>query len=143
MSRYSLNELITDSRMAMGRIDIIPTYLSDGLSVPWNGKIFLQLPNWKKEGTGWVDKAISEYQNENASEIIILATARSETKGFQKLSGSDDTIYCGVYGRMNLSGVKSGATLPSVVFHIGKKHRDFIKVLEPRGAFYRKMERQI
>jgi len=115
--------------------DIYYTMEDDGLQQPWKGTVFMNPPYGNVIGD-WVKKAISEYLHGEATEIVILVPARTDTNWFHLLN---DYPWCAIKGRLKFSGNDNSAPFPSAVFYLGENVKGFFESFESFGIIYRKV----
>jgi len=98
---YTPSEYIESARVVMGSIDVDPassdlantvvkatafyTIDNSGLDKEWKGNIWLNPPYSNDLISVFIDKLISEYENNNIKEAIVLVNNATETKWFQNL----------------------------------------------------------
>jgi len=98
---YTPSEYIESARVVMGSIDVDPasselantivkatifyTIDNSGLDKEWKGNIWLNPPYSSDLVSVFIDKLISEYENNNIKEAIVLVNNATETKWFQNL----------------------------------------------------------
>ena len=125
---YTPNKYVELAKLVMGGIDLDPascaeankvvgatSYYSiaegrDGLREPWLGKVFLNPPYGRKVIQSWVEKAIAEYENENAEQIIICVNNATDTAWFHELWNYS---LCFVKGRIKFYGPHNKTDSPA------------------------------
>jgi phage N-6-adenine-methyltransferase len=85
---------------------------SNGLEQDWNGKVFMNPPYGRKIGL-WIQKAYDETQNGNASFVVCLLPARTDTKWFHEICTLGEIIF--IKGRLKFQGAKDAAPFPSML----------------------------
>lgn len=112
---YTPSEYIESARIIMGSIDLDPasselantivkatsyfTRETNGLNKAWQGKIWLNPPYSTDLIPLFIEKLVSEYDNENIKEAIVLVNNATETKWFQSLASIASAI-CFTFGRI-------------------------------------------
>jgi hypothetical protein len=97
---YTPPQYVELARQVMGNIDLDPasnelaqtwikattfyTAADDGLLKPWYGRVWLNPPY--ANATGWVDKAIIEYDKGNISEAVLLVKPADGASWYQRLN---------------------------------------------------------
>jgi hypothetical protein len=118
------------------KADVHYTVEDDGLKQIWNGKVFMNPPYGNVIGD-WVSKAIDEYLNGGATEVIILVPARTDTTWFQSLVSYP---WCAVKGRLKFSESKNSAPFPSAIFYLGENVKGFFENFEQFGPIFRRID---
>lgn len=112
------------------------TILDNGLSFPWNGRIYLNPPYGRAIGE-WIGKLISEYESGNVSEAIALVPARVDTAWFSALY---DYPILFITGRLRFRTVfgegVSSAPFPSAIVYLGNDLRTFAAEFGAIGRLY-------
>lgn len=85
----------------------------------------------------WVKKAIQEYLEGDADEIIILVPARTDTAWFQSLVAYP---WCAVKGRLKFSDNKNSAPFPSAIFYLGENVKSFFENFEQFGTIFIRLD---
>lgn len=111
------------------------TKIDDGLKQSWKGTVFMNPPYGNVIGD-WVSKALDEYLHGEATGIIILVPARTDTAWFQSLV---QYPWCAVKGRLKFSDNKNSAPFPSAIFYIGENLKSFFEEFEQFGPIFRKV----
>jgi len=120
------------------------TMADNGLQHKWFGKVYCNPPY--SETTKWVDKALIEYDEGRASEIILLLKSASGTRWFQRL---DRFPKCFLNGRLTFKEPKEDGTIaPSnspapfdnAVFYLGKQPEKFEVVFRKLGRVHDVLE---
>jgi len=112
---YTPPKYIEATREAMGGIDLDPassvkanetvgaeTYYTaedDGLSLHWNGRIWLNPPYSRDLLPAFVDKLLHEIEAERVDQACVLVNNATETKWAAKLQGACDAL-CLLNGRI-------------------------------------------
>lgn len=97
----------------------------DGLKQDWFGRVWLNPPYGREWLPKFIDKAIEEFAEGAADEILILVPARTDTKWHRSLNFCDR---CYLHGRLKFKspGKKlTTAPFPSVIFYLGDRNNDF------------------
>lgn len=105
----------------------------DGLDNPWHGTVYCN-PPYGREIWRWVQKAVVEYECGNASEVILLVPARTDTHWWSMLAAYP---WCGIRGRLTFVGAENPAPFPSAVYHLGRRHGTFYDVFSELGTIWR------
>jgi phage N-6-adenine-methyltransferase len=111
------------------------TEWSNGLDKKWEGKVYVN-PPYGKDISKWIYKAIHEYNDGNASEIILLIPARTDTRWFQDLFKSGNFVWCAWKGRLKFSNSVNSATFPSAIVYMGSNNVKFINVFSKYGKMF-------
>lgn len=112
----------------------------DGLNNEWHGKVFMNPPYGKQNGTSvvddWVSHFICEYDAGRLTEGIILVAARTETLWFKQFKGQ---VWCAVKGRLKFKNPdnKHCATFPSAVVYYGPNVEKFIEHFKEHGTIWK------
>jgi phage N-6-adenine-methyltransferase len=153
---YTPAHLIERARTFLGAIDLDPASSeranetvqaqrfydarTDGLAQHWTGRIWLN-PPYGDEASKFVAKAIREYQAGNATEVLLLLKAATDTGWFRPLF---DYPMCFIYGRISFvtgDGSESAtATFPSVVVYLGQHYDEFRACFSEIGAVMRRID---
>jgi hypothetical protein len=118
------------------KANVYYTVEDDGLNQTWNGTCFMNPPYGNVIGD-WVSKAIDEYLNGGATEVIILVPARTDTTWFQSLVSYP---WCAVKGRLKFSESKNSAPFPSAIFYLGENVKGFFENFEQFGPIFRRID---
>ncbi len=151
---YTQQEIVGLTRMLLGEIDLDPcsnsyetpnvpattlyTKEDDGLSQPWQGKVYLN-PPYGSEIPQWVEKLVASYGRREVTEAIALLPARIDTQWFQALYEEPDCLLCHVRGRIQFENSPHHAPFPCVIAYLGKRGDDFIKVFRHKGPIMRRV----
>jgi hypothetical protein len=148
---YTPKQLVNVVIKALGEIDLDPcsnvapynvpakkhyTKDDDGLSQPWEGRVFMN-PPYGKTIPQWTKRLEDEYNAGNVAEAIALVPARVDTRWYHYIS--KHTV-CFIKGRIRfeLDGVKSNPSIfPSVAIYLGKDDTNFLSVFKDQGVTYR------
>lgn len=112
------------------------TVAEDGLILPWLGKVYMN-PPYGRSATKWVDKALTEYVKGNASEMIILVAARTDTRWFWALGEAAD-CWCAIKGRLHFSNSVNAAPFPSAMFYLGQNKGKFYEEFKDMGHIWKR-----
>jgi len=112
------------------------TVEDDGLAQTWNGTVFMNPPYGNVIGD-WISKAIDEYLNGGATEVIILVPARTDTEWFHSLVSYP---WCAVKGRLKFSESKNSAPFPSAIFYLGENVKGFFENFDQFGPIFRRID---
>ena len=89
----------------------------DGLSIPWNGAVFVN-PPYGRDVSKWLEKAITEIGAGNCERAIFLLHARTDTKWFHEyVLGAATSLYF-VRGRIRFQrpdGSGANSPVPSII----------------------------
>lgn len=149
---YTPPEIIEAARKVMGSIDIDPASSEeankivcasmywgigdDGLIKPWVGNVFLNHPFSRKNNPLWIKKAVKEYMESRAHQLICITFAATSEAWFQPLT---EFRQCYLVPRTNYykpDGTKKrGVTKGSVVTYMGNHEAIFEGVFEGMGWF--------
>lgn len=89
------------------------TAQDDGLSLPWNGRVFANPPYGRGLGN-WTAKAWGEHERGNATLAVLLIPARTDTSYFHRdILGRADVLF--IKGRLRFGGVSQAAPFPSML----------------------------
>jgi len=133
----------------LGRIDLDPasnpgepwvtaaqhfTKEDDGLSRPWNGRVWLN-PPWDGQGSPgrWVAKLVDEYESGAVTEALCLLPARVNTAWMNRLAPYPR---CFVRGRLRFSDATGDAPFPVTIVYLGARVQDFVDVFSRVGPAY-------
>lgn len=86
------------------------TQVDDGLSLPWEGKVFMNPPYGREIGK-WVKKAYEESQK--GSMVVCLLPARTDTRWFHDYCLKGDIRF--LKGRLKFGGQTNPAPFPSMI----------------------------
>jgi len=86
----------------------------DGLTLPWQGRVYLNPPYGNEIGA-WVARLTDQYAD-HVEEAIALLPARTDTAWFQPLLSFP---VCFVTGRLRFSGAENSAPFPSAIVYLG------------------------
>jgi phage N-6-adenine-methyltransferase len=122
----------------------IYTAADDGLSHKWYGRVYCNPPY--SETAKWVDKAVQEYDELRANEIILLLKSATGTRWFQQI---DRFPKCFLNGRLTFKEPKedgtyalspSPAPFDSTVFYLGDHPEKFESVFRQLGRVHDVLE---
>ena len=148
---YTPPEYIEFARSVMGGIDLDPasnelaqqwiraeryfTVKDDGLRQDWIGRIWLN-PPYGMQTTEWVDKAITEYENRNVSQAVLLLRPAAGTGWYQRLSSQ--FACCILHKRIRFwdsDGIEQRSPVHgNVFFYLGEDVARFKKVFGGIGV---------
>jgi phage N-6-adenine-methyltransferase len=143
-------KFIAPVRSALGRIDLDPasseeanktvqaekiyTKADDGLSLEWEGNVFINPPYDSGSIKGFVDKLADEIQAERVSKAILLTNNSTDTLWWQK-AASLATAICFTRGRINFedeSG-RAGNTNGQTYMYFGDDLESFVDSFQDIG----------
>jgi phage N-6-adenine-methyltransferase len=167
---YTPQQYIDAARYVMGDIDLDPascalanetvqahryyTAEDDGLSLPWSGRIWLNPPFGRVNGSGkskialFVAKTVQEYEAGNVSEAIILTTAQSNTKWFADIW---NYTLCFSRNRVHFNKIKNGILvkdsrdshmLGTVFAYLGPNTEKFTHAFSAFGPVVKRIDRE-
>lgn len=110
------------------------TKAEDGLSIPWEGQVWLNPPY--SGVSEWLERASREYQHGNADRIVTLVFARTSTQWFHNHATTAD-VACFVEGRLKFGGSDNSAPAPSMVLVWGNVDDGLADVLQRVGECVR------
>jgi hypothetical protein len=99
---------------------------TDGLNLPWDGQVYMN-PPYGRGISAWVQKAVGEVMKGNASLVVALLPARTDTKWWQEFVCSHVVPYgrCHCHGlvdevrflpgRLRFVGAPASAPFPSAI----------------------------
>jgi phage N-6-adenine-methyltransferase len=116
------------------------TEADDGLTQPWNGRVWLNPPYGGKARL-FIGRLIQEYNDGNVTAACALVNSHpTETQWFQALF---DYPICFIRGRIDFGGpsraVSTSSTHGSAVCFLGKDTETFARVFSKFGAVVRRM----
>jgi len=113
------------------------TAADDGLSRPWNGRVFLN-PPWNAQGSpaAWVKKLVEGYEHGAVTEAVCLLPARTNTAWMDLLRGY---ARCFVRGRLRFGDAKGEAPFPVVLVYLGARTQAFVDIFDVVGSCYAKV----
>ncbi|MEW1835949.1 DNA N-6-adenine-methyltransferase [Microbacterium sp. NPDC079995] len=117
------------------------TQSDDGLSRPWEGRVFLN-PPWNAQGSpaAWVKKLLDEYEGGGVTEAVCLLPARTNTVWMDSLSKFPR---CFVKGRLKFGDAAGEAPFPVVLVYLGPRTQDFVDLFDDLGSCYAKVSPSI
>ncbi len=147
---YTPVEIIELARKVMGGIDLDPAsclmanqvvgatnYLTkndDGLSKSWAGRVWLNHPFGRGLNEKWINKAVSEFEN-NRVEICMITFNSTSEGWFRPLLNFKQ---CFIHGRVNYVNAKGekvkGVTKGSVVTYLGNNIYEFERIFSAIGT---------
>jgi hypothetical protein len=108
----------------------------DGLALPWIGKVFVN-PPYGRSLIYWSRKIVSEYENGNSTESLLLVPSRTDTAWTRHLGGY---TRCHLSKRLKFYDEKGreqdSAPFPSALFYLGKRQDDFKKTWGSQGTIF-------
>lgn len=111
------------------------TESDDGLTHPWNGRVYMNPPYGDVIGL-WVSKLANEVSSKRVKEAIALVPARTDTEWWQSLR---DTSVCLVKGRLKFSGHENSAPFPSAVAYFGGRRAMFARYFGDLGDVWERV----
>ena len=152
---YTPPEIIEASRNVMGLITLDPatciaaqkkhkaqryyTKEEDGLSKKWVGNVFLNPPYSTPLINLFIDKAVSEYDNGNMDQAVIVVNNSSDTKWFHSLANRFH--FCITRGRLKFwrnDRESFSARQGQCIFYLGKNTDGFIETFSRFGIVVKK-----
>jgi len=148
---YTPAKYVKLARQVMGEIDLDPASCSaandvvgatsyysisegrDGLREPWLGRVYLNPPYGRKVIEGWIEKAIAEFENDNADEILICINNATDTAWFAQLW---EYSLCFVKGRIKFYGPHNKTDSPAhgtVFAYLGRNVAQFAHAFSEVG----------
>lgn len=98
---YTPVEIINAARLTMGGIDFDPassavanqrvratrfyTEADDGLSLPWNGRVWMNHPFGRKQNPLWIDKLVRAFTAGDVEQACCITFAATSERWFQPL----------------------------------------------------------
>ena len=95
------------------------TASDDGLSRHWLGDLVWLNPPYGRVIAKWVEKALQEFDNGNASKIVMLLPARTCTRWFWSFYERPDVEVRFIKGRLKFGDGKGSAPFPSMLVVVG------------------------
>lgn len=91
------------------------TKADDGLSKPWNGRVFVNYPYGRTSAKIWLKKIVTEWTTNPGCELIcVLCPNRSDTPHMQEATVLA-SLKVEIEKRVKFSGSKQGAPFPSIL----------------------------
>lgn len=84
----------------------------NGLSRPWHGNVWLNPPYGRQIGA-WVKKAYEEVMQGEASSVVLLLPARTDTTWYHEYCAKGIVIF--LRGRLRFGGAQNSAPFPSMI----------------------------
>lgn len=153
---YTPPEYLSLVRAVMGGIDLDPASCAvaqanvlaerffseedDGLSQPWEGRIFLNPPYSQPKVSHFIEKLIHEHEAKHAKEAITLTTNNTDTDWFQSLARAASAV-CFTDGRVSFiapDGRKPAPNQGHVFAYLGDSPSKFDIVFAKVGVIFRK-----
>lgn len=106
-----------DPRKASVRAKLYFTEADDGLSLPWNGNVFLN-PPYGREIKHWIRKGRDEVRVKNAQMVCGLIPARTDTNYWaEDIAGQATVVF--LKGRLSFDDCGQAAPFPSALIFWG------------------------
>jgi hypothetical protein len=151
---YTPEEVLKKAYAFLGWIDLDPcadpgkrvpahdhfTQEHDGLSREWYGKIWVN-PPYGRELPKWTQKAIEEFEEGRASEILILVPSRTDTKWYHSLSPYTRLFFKGRLKFLNPGNKGNSAPFPSALFYLGDRDEEFLEFFGDSGEISKPLNR--
>lgn len=102
----------------------------DGMSIPWEGDVWLNPPY--SEVADWMEYARNQYEHGNADRIVALVFARTGTRWWHNHATTADLV-CLVKGRLTFGDAENSAPAPSAVLVWGDVFTSLYDYLEREG----------
>lgn len=148
---YSPLDIIKIARWVMGGIDLDPfsspaanirvqatrfyTFDDDGLSLPWQGRVWMNHPFSRTMNRRCIEKLVKEYKIGNVTEACAITFASTSEAWFRPLL---ERPQCYLQPRTNYyrpdGSLKRGVTKGSVVTYFGKNEALFAEAFKNRGV---------
>lgn len=108
----------------------------DGLSQPWDGRVFLN-PPFGRDVDRWFTKLAGEYCAGRTAAAIVLWKSATETKAWQVLTGVSCQV-CFPSRRIDFEGPGniSGSTFSPALFYLGRDRGRFLLAFEGIGQIW-------
>jgi hypothetical protein len=109
------------------------------MQLPWKGKVWVNPPYGRSLGE-WSRKARWEYEEGEASQILLLVPSRTDTAWYHHLSSYPR---CNIRGRLkfiNPDNKGSSAPFPSVIFYLGEQKYRFREAFLDLGEIVAPLE---
>jgi ParB family chromosome partitioning protein len=149
---YTPPEYVNLVRDVLGEIDLDPASCSkaqktvkakqfftkkdDGLSQPWQGRVFLNPPYKTPCPEKFCDKLLQEFKDKSVSEAILLTNDQTDTNWWQTTVVAAAAV-CFHRGRirfLDASGEETAPTNGQTFMYFGKRVKSFIKTFASTGA---------
>ena len=104
---------------------------TNGLIHKWHGKVFMNHPY--SESKTWIPYAVSQYEQGNTSEMVLLIKLDVSTKWWRSVSNYP---WIAVNSRLRFSAAKSAAPFQSAIIYLGKNLEKFNTVFGKYGTLY-------
>jgi len=150
---YTPQEIVRLSIKLLGKIDLDPcsnsletphvpadkyyTKEMDGLSLPWEGTVYLN-PPYGSEIPLWVEKLVKSYEY-GVTEAIALLPGRIDTNWFQPLYKHPQMLMCNVRGRLQYENSPYNAPFPNVIVYLGERRKEFIEHFRALGPIMQRV----
>jgi len=108
----------------------------DGLSQPWDGRVFLN-PPFGRDVDRWFQKLAAEYCAGRTVAAVVLWKSATETRAWRILTGSANVI-CFPTRRIDFEGEgpRTGSTFSPALFYVGREHTRFARAFAPVGEIW-------
>ena len=108
----------------------------DGLSKPWDGRVFLN-PPFGRDVDRWFVKLAGEYCSGRTTSAVVVWKSATETKAWQVLTGVACQV-CFPSRRIDFEGPGnvSGSTFSPALFYLGRDRARFMLAFEGIGQIW-------
>lgn len=151
---YTPGEYVSLARAVMGNIDLDPascekantivqagriyTVDDDGLSQPWNGRVWLNPPYAQGVVDRFIDKCIIEKQAKRMTQAVVLVNNATDTKWFQRFAKAADMV-CLKQGRIAFLNndtlePQTGTAQGQAFLYFGNRKQTFRNVFQSVGC---------
>lgn len=112
----------------------ILTVETDGLKVPWSGRVFMNPPYTRGQLAQWSQKLVSEYRTGAVTQAIALVPAYTDTSWWKTFAPYP---VCFLHGRVKFDGASGyPARFPSALIYLGTRTARFIFSFRAHGTVY-------
>lgn len=154
---YTPEKYIESARLVMGGIDLDPASNAlaqetvkaarwygedqDGLTQPWEGRVFLNPPYAYPTVAHFIDKLCREFQAGNVSAAILLTNNNTDTGWWHQAMKTSAAVCCTV-GRINFYKADGSITQPTngqTFFYLGNDVKAFVAAFSQYGIILSKL----
>jgi hypothetical protein len=112
------------------------TRMDDGLSQPWDGRVFLN-PPFGRDVERWFVKLAGEYCSGRTTAAIVVWKSATETRAWRVLTGVSTRV-CFPSRRIDFEGEgrRTGSTFSPAIFYVGRDGVRFSRAFDGIGEIW-------